>query len=204
VCWGVLSRKRKAVSDAAARRADIFDVEAAPLGSLPRRELWRRMARRGWTASVEGYGVDCHRTWEALLLGGGVVAQGFAVLRELLRGLPALLLPPAEGARARAGPRVSAEALAAAAAAARPDGPEARRALERLLRAPARAPALSGAQLLGEGPRRLLGRFSGAEQSAAPGDGPGPDAAPEDPSPRALLLRSSTWVEAMRASATCT
>jgi hypothetical protein len=41
-------------------------VQAAP---LPRSEMWRRRGEYAFVLSPHGWGLDCHRTWEALALG---------------------------------------------------------------------------------------------------------------------------------------
>lgn len=51
---------------------------------VPREELWRRMGRHRWVLCLQGGGLDCHRTWEALALGCGVVIEDLPFLRELL------------------------------------------------------------------------------------------------------------------------
>jgi hypothetical protein len=53
VAWGVLNRRRLALSRAVAGHA-CFAVEESPLGSLPREALWARMAARRWVAIVSG------------------------------------------------------------------------------------------------------------------------------------------------------
>lgn len=51
---------------------------------VPREQLWARMGRHAWVLCLQGGGLDCHRTWEALGLGCGVVCEDLPFLRELL------------------------------------------------------------------------------------------------------------------------
>ena len=92
--WGYVSPLRAAVS-AALRTSGACSVDPSPAGSMPRTELWARMASFRWVASVEGAGVDCHRTWEALALGCGVVVQDCILTRSLLggAGVPVVFVP---------------------------------------------------------------------------------------------------------------
>lgn len=94
VHWGYVSPLRAAVTDSV-RTSDAFVIDAHPAGTLPRRELWRRMGSHRWVASVAGAGVDCHRTWEALALGCGVVVQDLPLTRALLGDaeVPVLFVP---------------------------------------------------------------------------------------------------------------
>ena len=95
VFWGIHNRRRLAVSSAATRAPSVFAVDPAPTGSLLRVDLWARMGDCAWVACVEGYGIDCHRTWEALSLGCGVVVQDMPFLRECLPLMGrALFVPP--------------------------------------------------------------------------------------------------------------
>jgi hypothetical protein len=61
-----------------------FFVE--PQRHMERGELWARMARHRWVLCLQGGGPDCHRTWEALGLGCGVVCEALPHLVELLGG----------------------------------------------------------------------------------------------------------------------
>jgi hypothetical protein len=92
VHWGYISPLRSAVS-AAVQRSAAFVVASGP---LPRAELWSRMGGYRWVACVAGAGLDCHRTWEALALGCGVVVQDLPLLRALLggAGVPPVLFVP--------------------------------------------------------------------------------------------------------------
>jgi hypothetical protein len=62
----------------------LFHVEQER--SVERGELWARMARHRWVLCLQGGGPDCHRTWEALGLGCGVVCEALPLLVELLGG----------------------------------------------------------------------------------------------------------------------
>lgn len=59
--------------------------------SLPRARSWRRNARHAFTLSPTGVGPDCHRTWEALLLGSVPILRS-SPLDPLFRDLPVLLV----------------------------------------------------------------------------------------------------------------
>lgn len=58
---------------------------------VPQLELWRRYAGYVFVASTHGNGLDCHRTWEALLLGCIVVTKRSS-LDPLYRGLPVVIV----------------------------------------------------------------------------------------------------------------
>jgi hypothetical protein len=64
------------------KASPLFFVE--PQRDVPRDELWARMARHRWVLCLQGGGPDCHRTWEALGLGCGVVCEALPLLKELL------------------------------------------------------------------------------------------------------------------------
>lgn len=105
VHFGLVNRRRLAVLQrikdnpcyaiAAGMPGATASVTAGKEGKhhVDRQQLWREMAKYRWVASIEGYGVDCHRTWEALYLGCGVVVQDTPFLRRLLHGFPALFVP---------------------------------------------------------------------------------------------------------------
>lgn len=92
--WGYVSSLRSSVSTALCSSSACF-VDPSPPGTLPRAELWRRMSSFRWVASIAGAGIDCHRTWEALALGCGVVVQDCTLLRTLLEHaeVPVLFVP---------------------------------------------------------------------------------------------------------------
>lgn len=94
VHWGYVSPLRAAVS-AALRECAAASIDPSPPGTVPRADLWRRMASFRWVASVAGAGVDCHRTWEAIALGCGVVVQDCSLTRALLgsAGVPVVFVP---------------------------------------------------------------------------------------------------------------
>ncbi len=60
-------------------------------GHVPRASSWARQAEFLFVASPSGAGMDCHRTWEALLLGCIPIVRR-SPLSELLQGLPALIV----------------------------------------------------------------------------------------------------------------
>ena len=182
--WGVLNRKRKAVSDAVLARPDTFDVEAA-LGSLSRAECWRRMSEHVAVVSIEGYGPDCHRTWETLVLGSVVVVQDLISTRRLLLG-PCNTLASVIVDDASAGTRAWPAAL---------DG-------DALARARERAGSARG-QTYSEGDSSaalgLLGALARATLGEASADDEAEDMERLPALPIPLLAR--TYISAMRASA---
>lgn len=58
---------------------------------LPRISSWQRQAECMFVISPEGAGIDCHRTWEAILLGCIPVLKK-SKFTELLKRLPVVLL----------------------------------------------------------------------------------------------------------------
>jgi hypothetical protein len=58
---------------------------------LPRNESWRRNTKCAFTLSPFGNGLDCHRTWEALLLGTVPIVTR-SILDCLYEGLPVLIV----------------------------------------------------------------------------------------------------------------
>jgi len=92
VCWGIRNRRRLAVTRAAESLPSVYALETAAPGTLLRTEFWNRAGRCAWVACVQGYGRDCHRTWEALALGGGVVVEDMPFTRRVLRGHPAVFV----------------------------------------------------------------------------------------------------------------
>jgi hypothetical protein len=62
--------------------------QAGPLG---RSEMWRRRGEYAFVLSPHGWGLDCHRTWEALAL-GHIVLVPSSSLDELYSGLPVVPL----------------------------------------------------------------------------------------------------------------
>ena len=59
--------------------------------SVPRNSTWLRQAECAFVASPEGAGIDCHRTWEALLLGCIPIVKKSA-LTGLFAELPVLIV----------------------------------------------------------------------------------------------------------------
>lgn len=79
------------------RRSDIFR-ELQTTGTLqsipalvPRSELWRQKTRVAFSASPHGNGLDCHRTWEDLVLGCIVIVKS-SPLDPLYEGLPVAIV----------------------------------------------------------------------------------------------------------------
>lgn len=58
---------------------------------LPRTQTWRNMTEFAFVLSPFGNGMDCHRTWEALLCGCIPVVRS-SVFNELFEGLPVLIV----------------------------------------------------------------------------------------------------------------
>lgn len=54
---------------------------------LPRRQLWRKWGEHAFVLSPHGIGLDCHRTWEALIC-GNIVLVPSSPLDSLYEGLP--------------------------------------------------------------------------------------------------------------------
>lgn len=60
------------------------------VGNLDRSQLWARYGEFAFVISPRGYGLDCHRTWEALALGNAVIASVDDFLHELYEDLPVI------------------------------------------------------------------------------------------------------------------
>ncbi len=58
---------------------------------LPRHEVWRKRGEYAFVLSPHGWGLDCHRTWEALAL-GHIVLVPSSSLDGLFTGLPVIPL----------------------------------------------------------------------------------------------------------------
>lgn len=58
---------------------------------LPRLETWKNMTQFAFVLSPFGNGMDCHRTWEALLCGCIPIVRS-NVFKELFEGLPVLIV----------------------------------------------------------------------------------------------------------------
>ena len=58
---------------------------------LSRLDLWREKSRYAFVASPHGHGLDCHRTWESLLLGNIVIVKRSS-LDVLYDGLPVVIV----------------------------------------------------------------------------------------------------------------
>lgn len=58
---------------------------------IPRIETWQNMSKYAFVLSPFGNGMDCHRTWEALLCGCIPIVRT-PVFRELLENLPVLIV----------------------------------------------------------------------------------------------------------------
>jgi len=70
-------KTRRQLFDEAAQAPDVFDVYNGA-----RSYTWQRMAEYAFVYSPIGRGFDCHRTWEALVLGCIVVVQDNPTVRE--------------------------------------------------------------------------------------------------------------------------
>lgn len=60
-------------------------------GFVPRPITWWKQASTSYTISPHGNGMDCHRTWETLALGGIPIVQTSS-LDKLYEGLPVLIV----------------------------------------------------------------------------------------------------------------
>jgi len=58
---------------------------------VSRSELWREKMRHAFVVSPHGRGLDCHRTWESLLLGNIVIVKASS-LDPLYEGLPVVIV----------------------------------------------------------------------------------------------------------------
>ncbi len=58
---------------------------------VKRIELWREKTRYGFVVSPHGNGLDCHRTWESLVLGNIVIVRRSS-LDPLYQGLPVVIV----------------------------------------------------------------------------------------------------------------
>jgi hypothetical protein len=68
--------------------AELVDHEQKKITRL---ETWTKQATYGFVASPHGRGLDCHRTWEALVLGCIVIVKTSS-LDPLYEGLPVLIV----------------------------------------------------------------------------------------------------------------
>ena len=69
-------------------RASLLYIED---GKMTRRETWTNMTKYAFVLSPRGDGLDCHRTWEALILGCIPIVKS-TPLDELYEGLPVLIV----------------------------------------------------------------------------------------------------------------
>jgi hypothetical protein len=58
---------------------------------IPRLQLWQEKTRYAFVVSPHGNGLDCHRTWESLLLGNIVIVKR-SPLDPLYEGLPVVIV----------------------------------------------------------------------------------------------------------------
>jgi hypothetical protein len=58
---------------------------------LPRSDLWREKTRYAFAVSPHGHGLDCHRTWESLVLGNIPIVKRSS-LDPLYEGLPVVIV----------------------------------------------------------------------------------------------------------------
>jgi len=58
---------------------------------VPRLELWREKTRYAFVVSPHGNGLDCHRTWESLVLGNIVIVKRSS-LDPMYDGLPVVIV----------------------------------------------------------------------------------------------------------------
>jgi hypothetical protein len=82
--WG---DDRAAVQEALSGNPDVqFQTR-----KLPRLELWREKTRYAFVVSPHGNGLDCHRTWESLVLGNIVIVKRSS-LDPMYEGLPVVIV----------------------------------------------------------------------------------------------------------------
>lgn len=67
------------------------DLISQQNGFIPRTQTWRNMSEFAFVLSPFGNGMDCHRTWEALLCGCIPIVRS-SVFNELFDGLPVLIV----------------------------------------------------------------------------------------------------------------
>jgi len=67
------------------------DLISQQNGFIPRTQTWRNMSEYAFVLSPFGNGMDCHRTWEALLCGCIPIVRS-SVFNELFDGLPVLIV----------------------------------------------------------------------------------------------------------------
>ena len=203
VFWGIRNRDRVNISTALASRVGeecVADFDTSPPGSVERSEMWARMGAHAAIVCVAGYGVDCHRTWEALLLDCAVVVRESPWAQAALAGHRAFFVDAEGGAKAWAAIDKSdiARAVSPIDEVASAEsflwslvGGEALRA--------APLGALATAALQGyTAPHGALLTSAQLAESTARSDC---DHAGNDLSPRHRLLLASTWIVAMRRSA---
>ena len=58
---------------------------------IPRTDLWKEYANHAFVISTHGNGLDCHRTWEILLLGSIVITKTSSI-DELFVNLPVVIV----------------------------------------------------------------------------------------------------------------
>jgi len=58
---------------------------------IPRSDLWREKTRYAFVISPHGHGLDCHRTWESLVLGNIPIVKRSS-LDPLYEGLPVVIV----------------------------------------------------------------------------------------------------------------
>jgi hypothetical protein len=209
VCWGIRNRRRLAVSEAAAAHPSVYAADPSAPGTLLRTDFWARTGAHEWCACVQGYGRDCHRTWEVLALGGGVVVEDMPFTRRCLAGVPAVFgggagggggeeggRPPPRGTFSRpwqelgaALPTLAAARAAAAAAAAAPNA-----------RSWAGAASFAG-PLMGALARELMAQPVASGGGEEEGGGAVEAHTLDPPAGLHPLLLVRPWLQAMRASA---
>ena len=59
--------------------------------TIPRNDTWKRMSENAFVASPHGNGLDCHRTWEAIILGCIPIVKKSG-LDPMYEGLPVLIV----------------------------------------------------------------------------------------------------------------
>ncbi len=82
-----ITKDRKSIYKALKKNPAVFFQKKR----MPRVNLWKQMSEYQFVISPHGSGLDCHRTWEALILGSYVIVEK-SVLDPLYKGLPVKIL----------------------------------------------------------------------------------------------------------------
>jgi hypothetical protein len=84
----VLMGESRATAEKILRANPLIDFQ--PL-KVPRLQLWREKTKYAFVVSPHGNGLDCHRTWESLVLGNIVIVKR-SPIDALYEGLPVIIV----------------------------------------------------------------------------------------------------------------